>query len=478
VTAVFARTRWHLVGWTMLVLGLILVVLGGAVYAAMSSSILDQVDRNLAGRAAQAVAEPRAVLGGPGDLDAERFRAGVFYLVVDAAGRVLANPQRVDTSGLELAQAAGSPHVGATAELGGEPVRLYAQPLPAEPAPLPPRSGPPGKPGPGPGPRGRRGPFGVEGAVLVVGQSLAPEQRALDLLLLILGVGGLIGLGLSFAGAWFLAGRALVPIQQAFRRQQEFVADASHELRTPLTVLRSATDLLAQHRDQPLSANGELFDDVRAEIGRLQRLTQDLLTLARSDRGQLELAVAPLDLGALAGEVARRVEPLAAERGVALVCTAPEEAPVVEADPDRLQQVLLILLDNAIKHTPVGGRVAVEVGAQDGHALVTVADTGPGIAPAHLPRVFERFYRADASRTQEMPGETGGTGLGLAIAKSLVDAHGGDLTLTSRQGAGTRVTVRLPADGSSRSLSARLGGLAARIAHRPAGPHSVDRRPS
>jgi signal transduction histidine kinase len=472
---VFARTRWHLVGWTMLVVGLILAVLGAAVYAAMSGSIMAQVDRHLASRAAQAMADPRAFLGGPGDPETDRFRAGVFHLVVDDEGQVLANPQRVDTRGLELAQAVGAPSVGVTAELGGEPVRLFAQPLPPEPAEAGPRSGRKPGPGPGGGPRSGRGPFGVQGVVLVVGQSLAPEQRALGLLVLILGVGGLAGLGLSFVGAWFLAGRALVPIQRAFRRQQEFVADASHELRTPLTVLRSATDLLAQHRDQPLSANGELFDDVRAEIGRLQRLTQDLLTLARSDRGQLELAVAPLDLGALSAEVARRVEPLAAERGVALSRRSADEAPVVEADPDRLQQVLLILLDNAIKHTPSGGRVALEVGTQDDHAVISVADTGPGIAPAHLPRVFERFYRADAARTS---GGDGGTGLGLAIAKSLVDAHGGELTLTSRQGVGTRATVRLPCERPSRSLSARLGGFAARIAHRPAADQPLSRRPS
>jgi signal transduction histidine kinase len=474
---VFARTRWHLVGWTMLVVGLILVVLGGAVYAAMSGSILAQVDRHLASRAAQALDDPRAIMGGAGGLEGGRFRAGAFYLLVDGEGRVLANPQRVDTDGLELAQAAGSPRVGATAELGGEPVRLYAEPFPGEPGGPLPRPGPSGRSGPGPGPRGARPPFGVEGLVLVVGQSLAPERRALDLLLLILGVGGLAGLGLSFAGAWFLAGRALVPIQEAFRRQQEFVADASHELRTPLTVLRAATDLLAQHRDQPLSANGELFEDVRTEIGRLQRLTQDLLTLARSDRGQLELAVAPLDLGVLAGEVARRVEPLAAERGIGLSCRAAGTAAVVEADPDRLQQVLLILLDNAIKHTPAGGRVAIDVGVQDGCAQVEVADTGPGIAPAHLPRVFERFYRIDAARSQGRPGDGGGAGLGLAIAKSLVEAHGGELTLTSRQGEGTRATVRLPTEGASRSLPARLGGLAARIAHRPADDR-LSRRPS
>src|SRR2546428_6560635 len=142
---------------------------------------------------------------------------------------------------------------------------------------------------------------------------------------------------------------------------------------------------------------------------------------------------------------------MARQRGVALSIRAGEPGRHVEADPDRLQQVLLILLDNAIKHTPTGGRVMVEVRADDGHASVEVADTGEGIAPEHLPRVFERFYRADAARSRE----AGGTGLGLAIAKSLVDAHGGSLTLASAPGAGTRATVRLPTAPHAASLASR-----------------------
>src|SRR5262245_14393044 len=344
MSRMFARIRWQLVAWTMLVVGLILLVVGLTVYLALSRGLLEQVDRTLALRADQAVENPRALLGGGGELERERYRGGVFYLIVGPDGQVIANPQHVDTSGIDLAGLAGAGRRAETAELGGESVRVYARPLPA--------GGPPGR---GPGPPGRPGPplaAALSGATLVVGQSLAGEERALGVLLLILVAVVGVGLLLSFGGAWFLAGRALVPIQRAFGRQQEFVADASHELRTPLTVLRSATDLLNQHRDEPLAANGELFDDVRAEIARLQRLTGDLLTLARSDRDQLDLAVAPLDLGALAREVARRTDPLASERGIELTCRAPSEAPVVEADPDRLQQVLLILLDNAIKHTP------------------------------------------------------------------------------------------------------------------------------
>jgi two-component system sensor histidine kinase CiaH len=459
MSPMFAPIRLRLVAWTVLIVGLLLVVVGAAVYAAMSRSLMDQVDRYLSARAEQAMRDPRSFLSPPGGSSDERYRAGAFYLIVGPDGRVLANPQRVDTRGLELAQAAGAPREGVTAELGDEPVRLYAHPIQEE------GEGAPAKPGPSPRTKaqGRRGPFGAEGSVLVVGQSLSGEERALGLLLLILVGGGIGGLLLSFAGAWFLAGRALVPIQHAFRRQQEFVADASHELRTPLTVLRSATDLLAQHRDEPLAKNAELFDDVRADIARLQRLTGDLLTLARSDRGELELMTAPIDMAALAAEVTRRVVPLAQERGIEIAGPMPGEPAMAEADPDRVQQVLLILLDNAVKHTPAGGRISVDVRPHDGYAVVEVADTGVGIAAEHLPRVFERFYRADASRGRA----EGSTGLGLAIAKSLVDAHGGQLALASTPGVGTRATVRLPlARGAT--LAERIGGLAARITHRPA----------
>jgi signal transduction histidine kinase len=461
MSGMFARIRWQLVAWTMLVVGAILLAVGATVYLALTRGLHDQVDRTLALRADQAIANPRAILGGGGELERERYRGGVFYLIVGPDGQVRANPQHVDVGGLDLAPLIGAGRSAATVEIGGEAARLHARRL-QPPGP----GGPPGKGGLS-GPPGKPGglPPGLAGATLVVGQSLAGEERALGVLMLILVAVVGVGLMLSFAGAWFLAGRALVPIQRAFRRQQEFVADASHELRTPLTVLRSATDLLDHHRAEPLAANGELFDDVRAEIARLQRLTGDLLTLARSDRDQLDLAVAPLDLGSLAGEVVRRTEPMARERGVALSIRAREPGPIVEADPDRLQQVLLILLDNAIKHTPAGGRVAVEVAAGDGRASIEVADTGSGIAPEHLPRIFERFYRADVARSRE----AGGTGLGLAIAKSLVDAHGGTLDLASTPGTGTRATIRLPTAPQGGSLAARLSGLAARITHGRAG---------
>ena len=425
----FTKIRWRLVGWTMLILSVILLALGTSVYVAVDRVLKNQVDRSLFDASERAAPNLFGPPGGGRRGEQEGYRGAIFYIGLLPDGSILANPQQVDVADLSWLPPGPRQATISTTTLNDEPTRVVA----------------------------RRAP---DGGTILVGESLAPTQAALQSLLLVELFGGGLGLLLSFAGAWFLSGRALVPIQQAFSRQQEFVADASHELRTPLTVLRSATDVLDRHRAEPLAENGELFDDVRAEIARMERLASDLLTLARSDTGELELMTAPLDLAELAGDVVRRITPLAHERQVQLGFKLNGVPPTVEADPDRLQQVLLVLVDNAIKHTPKDGHVDVRVSQQSGTALLEVADTGSGIAPEHLPRIFDRFYRADKARSQ------GGTGLGLAIAKMLVDAHGGHMSIASTLGAGTRVAVALPLAARPASLGGRLGELAAHLSHR------------
>ena len=432
----FARIRWRLVGWNIFILALILVLLGASVYAALSRSLLAEVDRNLFSRSEQAIPvlffPRRGDERGPGfpRPGVEGYSGGIFFIAYGPDGNVLSNPQQVSITDLQWPQTREATF--ATIQLGdGDPARVLLRRMP-------------------------------DGGLLVTGQSLEPEVTALHSLLLVLVSGGGLGLLLSLAAAWFLSGRALIPIQQAFQRQQEFVADASHELRTPLTVLRSATDLMNAHRDEPLERNGELFDDVRAEIARMERLAQDLLTLARSDAGGLELMTAPVEMADVASEVVRRTTPLAQGAGLQLMLHADPQPATVEADPDRLQQVLLILIDNAIKHSPRGGKVDVRVRRHGQTAQVEVADTGTGIAPEHLPRIFDRFYRADKARARAQ----GGTGLGLAIAKMLVEAHGGDLQLASTLGVGTQATVTLPLIAHRpATLGGRLGELAAHLPH-------------
>jgi two-component system, OmpR family, sensor histidine kinase CiaH len=412
----------------MVTLGVILILLGTSVYAVMSRSLMDQVDRNLVSRHADALAASMG--GGPGHPgpDAAGYRGGFFLVQLASDGTVLANPQQVPVAGITWPTQQSRGSLLETITLNNEPTRIFVE-------------------------------HGPDGTTLIIGQSLQPVQSAMRSLLIVLIGGGGVGLLLSLAAAWFLSGRALVPIQDAFRRQQEFVADASHELRTPLTVLRSATDLLSTYRDHRLADHADLLDDVRAEILRMEGLANDLLILARSDRGELQLMTAPVDLAILASDVVRRIRPLAELRSHLVAFEGPDAHPSVEVDPERVQQVLLILLDNAMKYTPEGGRIEVRVHADASNAVVEVSDTGQGIAPEHLPRLFDRFYRADAARSRA----AGGAGLGLSIAKLLVDAHDGELSVTSTPGEGTHVSVRLPLADHTVSLGHRLGDLATHL---------------
>ena len=406
-----AHIRWRLVGWTVLVLGVILLVLGVILYASLRRSLMDELDSSLETSSRMAQVELAEAVAET-DLTRAGYQGGLFFLLLDASGTVLANPQEVDVTNFPVEPVEKATARFSTVDLPTGPVRLYVHGFPQP---------------------------GAEAAMLVVGQSLVPEREAEQRLVLILLLGGGIGLLLSFVGAAFLADRALVPIHEAFRRQQEFVADASHELRTPLTILHSAMDLLDQHADLPLRTNREVFDEARQEITRMERLTRDLLELARTDRAELQLALGRVDLGALASELAQRVGVIARERGIALEVRVDDPAPVVEGDPDRLQQVGLILLDNALKHTPPGGHVRLLVSQDSGDGVLQVEDNGEGIPDEHVRSVFNRFYRVDRARSRA----TGGAGLGLSIAHALVTAHGGHITLSSRPGRGTCATVRL-----------------------------------
>jgi signal transduction histidine kinase len=226
--------------------------------------------------------------------------------------------------------------------------------------------------------------------------------------------------------------RMLDRLERAFARQRDFVSDASHELRTPLAVLRAQVELLERETDERRRHEGAAT--LLQRLDEIDRLVADMLTLAGAEAGRL---VEPRDID-LADffEDLRRDLPLFGERDFRLQTVDG----VLHADPDRLTQVLRNLVRNAVSHTTPDDRVDVAATAAGGRLTISVADSGPGIAPEHLDRIFERFYRADEGRSRD----SGGSGLGLAIARAIVEAHGGRIRADSRLGHGTTITLELP----------------------------------
>jgi len=228
----------------------------------------------------------------------------------------------------------------------------------------------------------------------------------------------------------------LASLEAASRAQQRFVSDASHELRAPLTAIQGNLELLRRHRAMPETERDEALTEVERESTRLSRLVADLLVLARADAG-VSLKRCPVDLDAVVLEAYKEARHLS--QGQALTLD-PFEPARVEGDEDRLKQLLLILLDNALKYTAATGHVTLGLHRRETEVEIVVRDTGVGIAPEDVPLVFERFYRADPARSRD----PGGTGLGLPIARWIVEQHEGEILLDSQLGQGTTVTVRLP----------------------------------
>jgi heavy metal sensor kinase len=226
-------------------------------------------------------------------------------------------------------------------------------------------------------------------------------------------------------------------IDVAFQRQRQFTADASHELRTPLTIMRGQLEV-ALSRARPADDYRATLEAQAEQVERLSGLVSSLLTLARADAGQIPLERELLEVAALVESSVEQVAPLADERGVALTTSGPPAT--VQADATLLVQLLLNLLDNALRHTPPGGTIEVSWAVVGGVLQLLVHDTGSGIAAEHLPRVFERFYRVEQARERV----AGGVGIGLAICRWIAEAHGGTITLESAVGVGTTVLVTLP----------------------------------
>lgn len=250
---------------------------------------------------------------------------------------------------------------------------------------------------------------------------------------------GAIALVIATIVGHILSGKAMIPLRQAYEKQRQFAADASHELRTPLSVVMASAELLQNDPSIKSPFLRQVIDDVRDEVKKMTKLVSDLLVVARSDNKALKLKPQKFNLSALIEQTARLMQPLAEQKKIDLQA---ENLPKVEiqADEQKIRQLVLILVDNAVKYTPDGGRVSVRYeSTEKGKVRFSVSDTGIGIAKEDQAKVFDRFYRVDKARSREM----GGNGLGLAIAQEIVHLHKGRIWIQSELGQGTTFFVEL-----------------------------------
>ncbi len=492
--ALLRRTRLRLMAWSAGSTLVVLAVLGAAIYLATAASLAATSTAQLRDRLAELTAGvTQGGLGGSFTISGVALPASTIGVTSDpAAPGVLVGGSSSGTIAFVVATAGDPRGAGANGGPGGTallpaagPLELQTQRAATGSTGAAGASGAAGPVGAGPGPVVATAPAGAAGAgvvtfmpdpglieaalasgtvirettveaapvrvlaaavpsganrlVAIVFGDRSAELATLTTLLAVLLGGGLLVLAASVVLGYVYAGRALVPIRESLRRQREFAADASHELRTPLAINRAAIAELRRDRDDPEAVDRAL-DDLDAGAARLESLVDDLLLLARTDAGAVELELADTDLALAAAEASETLEPVAAARGIRL---ALDLAPApVRGDEARLRQLARVLLDNAIRHSPDGGRVTVAVsGSADGQRGVrlVVEDEGPGIDPAHREAVFERFWRAPGA-------PAGGTGLGLAIARWIAERHGGSVRAGARaDGPGARFVVELPA---------------------------------
>ena len=421
----FHAARWRLTAVFTAILAVILLVSAVVVYFTTSSLIYSRVDAELADKAdSQMFLLDDHHGGGPGssdDSEGPKFDpGGYFYAVVDSTGNVTESSSGFEDQSLvsqaTIDEALREGHAITDVTSNGESQRVYVA--------------------------SSRSDGDAEQQLLQIGRSIEPEQEDLAQLRNILIIVALVSLLPAISGGYFISGRVLRPIKAAVDSQRAFIADASHELRTPVAVVRTNAELLERRLASGKigQSEGDLLavTDILSETERLAKMVTQMLTLAQADAGQSAIKRSDVDLDEVSLDVVRSMRAIADAKGVAL--SLQNGGPVwVNGDRDRLREVIVAVLDNAVKYTPSGGRIDMRVARYHRKALITVSDSGPGIPAESLAHIFERFYRVDRARSRD----EGGTGLGLAIARHIVEAHGGEISIESKVGTGTTVTIEL-----------------------------------
>ena len=412
-------TGRRLAVFTLLLVAALVAVVGITTALVATDLMRENIDRTL-----RAAATDRLLLHELSEDDEEYGLAPVgsadtFMLLVDEQGRLLRNPSDVGLDGLPDVAAVDAARQGEDirdGRYGGVDVRLLTTPVID------------------------LSEYGISGdrlAYLQVGFVLTlqnAQQRELLGAVLVIGLLGLAGAALV---TLLVTRRALVPIRSAFATERRFVAAASHELRTPVAVIQSSAEVL-EREELVDDAGRPLVDDVIGEADRLGRLVGDLMSLASAEAGAIELDRQPLELRSWFADVSRRAEALAETEEVPLDIRRPPgtEPIVIIGDPDRLEQLLHILVDNALRHAPIDTPVIVELEAVGDRARIAISDDGPGIPAEDRQRVFEPFSRLGSDR------DTTGAGLGLAIARQLAILHGATLQVADGP-AGKGTTLEL-----------------------------------
>jgi signal transduction histidine kinase len=269
--------------------------------------------------------------------------------------------------------------------------------------------------------------------------NIDPELNMLHSLFIIIIAGVAISGLLTLLAGFYLAQRALVPIRESWEKQQQFVADASHELRTPLAVIQANTELLLRHPDHSIEQESGYVSTILKESKRINKLITSLLTFARSDSNQMEIQTKPIDIDSLIRECVLQFTPLADMKQIELKVKL--ECPLeMMADEERIHQLLVILIDNALKYTPERGMISISSNRTAHSVNLIIEDTGVGIPESDLPFIFERFFRGDKIRSRS----DGSLGLGLSIAHWIVQRHGGKIRAESQLGRGTRFLLTFP----------------------------------